>query len=674
MIRFKNARHMTRVIASLALAGLYTSACDVHSVSGPGSLNSIVVSPNPQSLVVNATQQFTARGADFEGVDVSIAPVWSVASGGGSITPAGMFTAGTVPGTYTSTITATSGDKSATATVTVTVGPLATIVVTPSPVTLAIGGTQQYAAVGKDASGNILQFTPTWSVVAGGGSISGSGLFTAGTTAGTFPNTVQASSLGIRGTATVTVLTGTLASIVVTPNPATLAVTATQQFTAVGKDVNGNVLAVTPTWSVETGGGTIASSGLFTAGSTPGTYINTVKATSGNFSGTATVTVTSGALAFITVVPNPATLLAGTRQQFGAIGTDASGNVVAMTPIWVVVNGGGSIDVSSGVFTAGASAGTFTNTVRATSGLVSGFATVVVTVPAPLPVVATVTVTPNPAVMLTNAVQQFAAIARDAGANVLPISPQWSVVAGGGTINSNGLFTAGAATGTFVNTIKATGGGQSGFATVTINSVVAAAFIDLGQAAVNGIMAGTAVSCTGSASTINANVSISPGNTISGPCIITGTLHANDAVAIADQLALTNAYNIAAGKPCSASNVISGDLGGTTKPTGVYCAAALSLTGVLTLDGGGDANATFLFQSGSSLIVAGNVVLINGAQAKNVYWQVGSSATLGTASQFQGNIMALTSITLVTGTTLNGRALARNGAVSAGTGSVITLP
>jgi hypothetical protein len=667
-------RCTARTFASLLVAGLLATACDVHGVSGPGSLNSIVVSPNPQSLVVNATQQFTARGADFDGVDVPISPVWTVASGGGSITPSGMFTAGTVPGTYTSTITATSGGKSATATVTVTVGPLATITVTPTPMTLAIGGTQQYTAVGKDASGNVVQFTPTWSVVAGGGSISGSGLFVAGTAAGTFANTVQASSLSLRGTATVIVLPGALASVAVTPNPVTLSVTSTQQFTAVGKDANGNVIAISPTWSVETGGGAISTSGLFTAGGTPGTYINTVKAVSGAFSGTATVTVTSGPLAFITIVPNPATLLAGSTQQFGAIATDASGNVVAINPIWVVVNGGGSINVASGLFTAGASAGTFTNTVRATSGLVSGFATVVVTVPPPIPVVATVTVTPNPAVMLTNGVQQFAAIARDAGGNILPISPTWSVVAGGGSINSNGLFTAGAATGTFTNTVRATGGGQSGFATVTVNSVAAAAFIDLGQAALNGIMAGTAVSCTGTASTINANVSISPGNTISGPCIITGTTHLNDGVAIADQVALTNAYTIAAGKPCSASNVISGDLGGTTKPSGVYCAAALALTGVLTLDGGGDPNATFLFQSGSSLIVAGNVVLINGAQAKNVYWQVGSSATLGTASQFQGNIMALTSITLVTGTTLNGRALARNGAVSAGTGSVITLP
>jgi len=375
---------------------------------------------------------------------------------------------------------------------------------------------------------------------------------------------------------------GSLSSMVVSPASPTLVIRATQQFTARGADFEGVDVPITPVWSVVSGGGSITASGTFTAGTAPGTYTSTVMAKSGDKSATATVIVLPGALASMVIAPTPTTLLTATTRQFTAVGTDASGNVVAITPIWAIVNGGGSIDGSSGLFTAGASAGTFANTIRVTSGLVSGFAT------------------------------------------------------------------------------------------VTVNAV--APYIDLGQASLNGIMAGTAVSCTGSTSTINANVSISPGNTLSGTCIITGVLHANDGIAIADQIALTNAYTIAAGKPCSASNVISSNLGGTTKPAGVYCGAALALTGILTLDGGGDPNAAFLFQSGSDLIVAGNVVLINGAQAKNVYWQVGSSATLGTASHFQGNVMALTSITLVTGTTLNGRALARNGAVSAGTGSVITLP
>jgi hypothetical protein len=189
-------------------------------------------------------------------------------------------------------------------------------------------------------------------------------------------------------------------------------------------------------------------------------------------------------------------------------------------------------------------------------------------------------------------------------------------------------------------------------------------------------MAGTEVTCV-TGGRINADVSISPGNTISGfgPCVITGTQHLADGVAAQAQMDLTSAYNTLAGLPCPPANVIAANLGGTTKPAGVYCSgSSIGVTGTLTLDGNGDPDATFVFQAGSDLITAGDVVLINGAQAKNVYWQVGTSATIGTASQWKGNILALTSITLVDNANLIGRALARNGAVSLGTNNVITLP
>jgi hypothetical protein len=96
----------------------------------------------------------------------------------------------------------------------------------------------------------------------------------------------------ISGTATVTVIAGSLATITVTPNPHTLAINGTQQFTAVGKDAGGNVIAITPTWSIVARGGAIDSTGLFTAGTVPGTFPNTVRAASGSISGTATVAVT----------------------------------------------------------------------------------------------------------------------------------------------------------------------------------------------------------------------------------------------------------------------------------------------------------------------------------------------------------------------------------------------
>lgn len=762
---FARRARLAGVFVTVALAGLYTAACDVHGPSDPGDLSAIVVTPNPQILAVTGTQQFTAVGTDYDGAAVTFTPVWTVTAGGGTISTTGLFTAGSTPGTFASTVQATSGSLSANATVVVTAGPLASIIVTPNPTTLAVGASQQYLAVGRDASGNVVQFTPTWSVVAGGGSVSGTGLFTAGTTTGTYTNTVQASAGSLKATATVTVTAGPLASITVTPNPTTLNVSLTRQFTAVGKDASGNVVPISPVWTVVNGGGVIGNAGLFTAGTTPGTYAGTVKATSGSISSTATVVVTAGALATIEVTPTPATLAIGATQQFTAVGRDVGGNVVAINPTWAVVAGGGSVDLSTGLFTAGNSTGTYTNTVRAsvgslagfatvhvtsgplatidvtpspvsvqtngtqqftavgrdgsgnlfvinpvwsvvngggtinantgaftagntagtfsstikaTSGSVSGFATVTVTAIAPT--LATITVTPTPASMLAGATQQFAAIGRDGSGNIFPISPVWTVVNGGGTINMNtGLFTAGALAGTFNNTVTATSGAISGTATVTVTvTPPPGPLVDLGAAAPNGIMAGQAVTCI-IGGLINADVSISPGNTLTGfgpgECSIAGVTHLADGVALQGQLDLTTAYNQLAAMPCAPANAIVADLGGTTKPAGVYCtASSIGVTGTLTLDGGGDPNATFVFQAGTSLITAGNIILIGGAQAKNVYWQVGTSATLGTASQWQGNILALTSITLVDNANLLGRALARNGSVSLGTNNVISLP
>ncbi|MFI5231365.1 MAG: ice-binding family protein, partial [Gemmatimonadales bacterium] len=305
-------------------------------------------------------------------------------------------------------------------------------------------------------------------------------------------------------------------------------------------------------------------------------------------------------------------------------------------------------------------------------GTVTGSATITVTPGA----IATIVVSPTPSTLAVAGTQQFAAVAKDAGGNVVAFTPTWSVVAGGGTINTTGLFTAGATAGTFTNTVKAASGAISGLASVIVTPIIVPPIVNLLTAAPNGIMAGTAVTCI-LGGTINADVSISPGNTVTGfgPCVITGVQHLGDATALQGQTDLTAAYNTLAGLPCPPANAIVANLGGTTKTAGVYCTASgIGVTGTLTLDGGGDPNANFVFQAGTSLTTAGNVVLINGAQAKNVYWVVGTSATLGVSSQWQGNILAMQSITLVDNATLLGRALARNGAVSLGTNNTITLP
>jgi hypothetical protein len=294
----------------------------------------------------------------------------------------------------------------------------------------------------------------------------------------------------------------------------------------------------------------------------------------------------------------------------------------------------------------------------------------------PLGQLQSITVTPNPGGAVVNNTIQYIATGRDISTAVVPIvpAPTWSVVAGGGTINaSTGLFTGGATPGTFTNTIRATSGGLSGFATAILT--LAPPGPQLGVDTTYGILAGSTVTCT-TGGTINADVGVFPGSTTTGfpPCTITGATHLADAVADSAQQALTRAYDALVALPCN-TVVTPADLGGRTLPPGVYCAASsMAITGTVTLNG--PANGVWVFQMGSTLTTATSAVvaLTGGAVAKNVFWQVGSSATLGTGTTFRGNILALTSITLVDNATMLGRALARNGAVTLGTNNTITLP
>jgi hypothetical protein len=288
----------------------------------------------------------------------------------------------------------------------------------------------------------------------------------------------------------------------------------------------------------------------------------------------------------------------------------------------------------------------------------------------------TITVTPNPT-LLIGATQQFTAVGHDANGNVVAITPVWSTVNPPGTIVAGtGLFTAGNTTGTFPNTVRATSGTIFGTATVTVIASPPPAFINLGAATSMGILAGSTITCV-TGGTINADIGLSPGSSVvlgTPPCVVTGTQHITDAVAAQAQLDLTTAYNTLAGLPCG-TVIGTADIGGTTRTAGVYCSAStIGVTGTLTLDGGGNPNAVFVFQAGSGLTGVGTIALIGSAQAKNVYWQVGSSAVIGVGSAWKGNILSFSSITLNDNTTLIGRALARNGAVTLGTGDTITLP
>ncbi len=196
----------------------------------------------------------------------------------------------------------------------------------------------------------------------------------------------------------------------------------------------------------------------------------------------------------------------------------------------------------------------------------------------------------------------------------------------------------------------------------------------LGTAQNFAVLGGAAVTSTGT-SAVTGDLGVGPGTAVTGfppATVVGGTIHVADAVALLAQADTTTAYNAIAGTATNAT-LTGTDLGGLTLLPGVYrFATSAQLTGTLILDAQGDPDAVFMFQIGSTLTTASSaaVVGINGAQNCNVFWQVGSSATLGTGTSFVGNIIALASIGLNTGASVSGRALARSGAVTMDSNSV----
>lgn len=190
----------------------------------------------------------------------------------------------------------------------------------------------------------------------------------------------------------------------------------------------------------------------------------------------------------------------------------------------------------------------------------------------------------------------------------------------------------------------------------------------LGAAESFAVLGSAAVTSNGT-TVVTGNLGVSPGSAINGfpPGIVNGTIHSADAVANAAHIDAVFAYNDLSNQTCDTTYNSPTDLGGLTLTPGVYCFSTVAkLTGTLTLDAQGDPNATFIFNVGSALVTSkdSSVSLINGAQDCNIYWKVGSAATLGKDSHFVGSILAFAAVTLHKDMHLSGRAIALKGAVT----------
>jgi hypothetical protein len=183
------------------------------------------------------------------------------------------------------------------------------------------------------------------------------------------------------------------------------------------------------------------------------------------------------------------------------------------------------------------------------------------------------------------------------------------------------------------------------------------------------VLAGSTITSTG-ATNITGDLGLSPGSSVGGfpPGILNGTQHINDVISNQAKLDLTAAYNDAAGRTSTDIVTLSGNIGGLTLTPGLYkSTSSLAISsGDLTFDAKGNADAVFIIQIATTLTTTSGrkVILSGGALASHIFWQVGSSATFGTTSVFKGTILAMQSITFNTGATLEGRGLARTGAVT----------
>jgi len=199
----------------------------------------------------------------------------------------------------------------------------------------------------------------------------------------------------------------------------------------------------------------------------------------------------------------------------------------------------------------------------------------------------------------------------------------------------------------------------------------------LGTAQSFAVLGGSTVTNTGP-SVITGDLGVSPGSSVTGffpPGIVTGTIHAANAVSAQAQVDVTTVWNSIIPLPCA--DLTGQDLGGLNLTPGVYCfSSSAQLTNALVLNTGGDPGATWIFKTGSTLTTAsGSSVSVIGGNPCGVTWHIGSSATLGTGTQFVGNLFAQDSITLTTGANINGgRALARTGAVTLDTNNISFLP
>ena len=447
-------------------AGTTTVTATIDGKSGTAAITvssvpvaSVTLQPPGATLAKGSSTQFTAIVKDASGNVLTDRPItW--ASSNSSVLFVDQTGGALGVGAGDATVSATCEGVTGTALVTVTIVPVASVTVTPSPASVSVGQTMTLTATVKDANGNVLTGrVVAWSTSNPGvATVSPTGAVT-GVAAGTV--TITATSEGKSGTSTVNVTFAPVGTVTVTPSSTTIIVGQSTTLTATVKDVNGNTVLRTVSWSSnKPAKATVTSSGVVTAVDTGAV---TITATAEGVSGTASVTILPVPVASVTVTPSSATIDVGKTVQLTAVTKDANGNVLTgRTIAWSTSDATVATVSSTGVVT-GAGSGGKSATITATSEGKSGTSTITVN---PVPV-GSVTVTPAPASVAVGLTVQLTATVKDANGLIVTDRPvTWtSANPAVATVSSTGLVT-GVTVGTV--TISAKAETKTGTSSVTV--------------------------------------------------------------------------------------------------------------------------------------------------------------------------------------------------------------
>jgi uncharacterized protein YjdB len=662
-------------------------------------LSSIALTPVDPSITKGLTQQLTATATYSDGisVDITASATWlSAETDVATVNDSGLASA---LATGTSVVTATFGAKSATSTLTVTDAVLNSIALTPVDPSIANGLTEQFTATGTYSDGTSVDITTsvTWSSA----DTSVATVVSSGIARGiaTGSSVITATSGAISATSVLTVTDATLSSITVTPANPSIPKDQTQQLKATGVFSDGTSTDITASaeWSsANTSVATVNTNGL-ASGVASGT--SDITATSGTTSGSTTLTVTNATLSSLVVSPATPSVIKGMSKQFAATGTysDDSVHDVSTEVIW------SSTDLlvakidTNGLAT-GIGAGS--SLITATLDTISDDSNLTV-INATLN---SITVTPSDPIISNGNTKQFTATGTYSDTSEINItsSVTWSSAdTQVATMNANGKSNSGLASGVDVGTsvISATLDDKSAETNLTVEAAILNNPLapELGEVARFAILASQAITTTSGSAIFDGDLAIldqarsyyagftpvTPVEEHAGEFaeLTNGLSYAgNDStppyaipVPYASMVAFINqsrtdlgiAYSFLAKdpNPNAATQVLPIELGNLTMTRGVYKTASnvTIQTGTLTLDAQGEPDSVFIFTIGGDLTTGapgGDIVLSNGAQAKNVYWRTAGKTVIGTGTSFAGNVFAWSKVNVLTNAIVTGRLMA----------------